>query len=226
MVEYHKVKIDKLSPTQISKLLRGLKVRVRHGSHHHIHVSAEHAKKIMKAHQKGAAHTLELDPYAIEHNMHLKKGGSFMSVMRDIGRTLAPVAHAAAPVALDIGKKLLEKRLGLGMRMHHEGSDDECSDYGGAIGKRRSVSKRGRGLSIRKPVLKRGGVRRVGRPRKIAGSALYPAGYGESIGESLVVRKRKAPVKRRSPLKRAAGIVSRKKRAVFRGRGEGEGIYL
>jgi len=69
---YHPAHIAALSKKQVSKLLNGHPVRVRGGGHHKIHISAEHHKKLHKAHAKGCGITLTLDPYAIEHNQHLR----------------------------------------------------------------------------------------------------------------------------------------------------------
>ena len=107
---YHQVGIEKLSKAQISKLLNGHRVRVKHGSHHKVHMSEEHVKKIMRSHKKGAASTIQLDPYAIEHNQHLR-GGSFGSVMKKVGHFLAPIAKTVAPVLIDVAKNAAEKAL-------------------------------------------------------------------------------------------------------------------
>jgi len=69
---YHEVGIQALSPKQISRILNGHGVRVKAGSHHKMHLSSEHAKKLHRAHLKGSAVTVTLDPYAIEHNQHLR----------------------------------------------------------------------------------------------------------------------------------------------------------
>jgi hypothetical protein len=69
---YHKIPISKLSHHQILKLLRGHRVRVKHGQGHTLHVSEEQHKKIMTAHRKGKAHTLQFDPFQIEAHEHLR----------------------------------------------------------------------------------------------------------------------------------------------------------
>jgi len=71
---YHKIGIQKLSPAQISRLLNGHAVRVKHGSGHEIHASTEQHKKIHSAHKKGKAHTLTFDPYQIAQHQHLRHG--------------------------------------------------------------------------------------------------------------------------------------------------------
>lgn len=69
---YHTLSIDQLSKKQVSKLLNGHPVRVKMGSGGKIHVTTEQAKKMNRAGLKGSAITLTLDPYAIEHNQHLR----------------------------------------------------------------------------------------------------------------------------------------------------------
>ncbi len=60
---YHKIGIQKLSPAQISKLLNGHAITVKHGSHHEIPVSHEQHKKIHSAHKKGKGVRITADPY-------------------------------------------------------------------------------------------------------------------------------------------------------------------
>ena len=74
---YHKIGIEKLSHTQLSKLLNGHRVRVKHGHGHEVHVSEEQHKKILKNHKKGMACTIQFDPYQMHHHQHLrgKKSG-------------------------------------------------------------------------------------------------------------------------------------------------------
>ena len=54
MYEYKVVDIHKLSPTQIRKILKGEKVRIKlhsaHELHHTIHVTPEQHHKLHKAH--------------------------------------------------------------------------------------------------------------------------------------------------------------------------------
>ena len=69
---YHEAHIQALSKSQISRLLNGHPVRIKHGNHHKIHLSTEHLKKLHKASHKGGAATIALDPYAIMQNQHLR----------------------------------------------------------------------------------------------------------------------------------------------------------
>ena len=68
--------IEALSKSQIGKLLNGHSVRIKHGIEHAIKLSEEHSKKLRRAGMKGKGITIQLDPYAIEHNQHLRRGGS------------------------------------------------------------------------------------------------------------------------------------------------------
>ena len=69
---YNEAKIAALSKKQVSKLLNGHPVRVKDGIQHKINLSAEHLKKLHRAGKKGCGITITLDPYAIEHNQHLR----------------------------------------------------------------------------------------------------------------------------------------------------------
>ena len=72
---YTPVKIEALSKQQISRLLNGHSVRVKHGTKHTIHVSKEQHKKLVKAHQKGSGLNLTFDPYQMEEHQHLRGEG-------------------------------------------------------------------------------------------------------------------------------------------------------
>lgn len=79
---YHTLSIDHLSKKQVSKLLNGHPVRVKMGSGGKIHVTSEQAKKMHRAGLKGCAITLTLDPYAIQHNQHLRDA---VGMLRKLG---------------------------------------------------------------------------------------------------------------------------------------------
>lgn len=64
--------ISPLSKKQVSKLLNAHPVRIKAGSGAKIHLCVEHSKKLHRAGLKGSAITVTLDPYAIEHNQHLR----------------------------------------------------------------------------------------------------------------------------------------------------------
>ena len=73
---YHKVGVQKLSRNQILKLLRGERIRVKHGNHHEIHASEEQHKKIITAHKKGAGTTIQFDPFQQQMESHHQLKGS------------------------------------------------------------------------------------------------------------------------------------------------------
>ena len=66
--------IAKLSIGQIARLLNGHGVRVKHGSHHQVELSQEQHKKLHRAHAKGQASTLTLDPFQISRHQSLRGG--------------------------------------------------------------------------------------------------------------------------------------------------------
>ena len=106
---YHQIGLQKLSHAQILKLLKGDRIRVKHGSHHNIHASEEQHKKIMSSHKKGAGCTVQFDPYQIDHHQHMR-GEGFTDMA---GRFL----KKAAPVAIDFGAEELKKAIaGSGMK--------------------------------------------------------------------------------------------------------------
>ena len=65
--------IEKLSNAQVSKLLNGHRVRIKKGQGAKLHMTEEHCKKLNRAHMKGAGTTIQLDPYAIASNQHLRQ---------------------------------------------------------------------------------------------------------------------------------------------------------
>lgn len=81
---YHPVEIEKLSKSQISKLLNGHPVRVKHGKGHHIEVSGEQHKKLHKAHLKGSGCNLTFDPFQMHRHQHLR-GEGFMDNVKNMG---------------------------------------------------------------------------------------------------------------------------------------------
>ena len=72
---YHPVSIAPLSKSQISKALKGLPVRISAGNQHDIELSADQFKKFAKAHQKGKASTITMDPYQIQNHMQILGSG-------------------------------------------------------------------------------------------------------------------------------------------------------
>ena len=71
---YSKTNIGKLSKAQISKLLKGNRVRIKSGTGHEISLSKEQHKKLNRAHKKGMGYTLQFDPYQIDMNYEPLRG--------------------------------------------------------------------------------------------------------------------------------------------------------
>ena len=91
---YTPVGIHQLSAKQISRLLNGHGVRVKHGSHHKVHLSSEQHKKLIRAHHKGSGVTLVLDPYQIQHHQHMRGEGVMSSLKKAYGHVKNIAGHA------------------------------------------------------------------------------------------------------------------------------------
>ena len=77
---YHAIKVEQLSKEQLSKLLRGIPVRVKHNPQGplSLKLSTEQAKKIARSYKKnGASCNITLDPYQIDQHQSLKGSGLF-----------------------------------------------------------------------------------------------------------------------------------------------------
>ena len=201
-MSYHQVSIGALSHPQLLKLLRGERIRVKHGHGHNIHVSEEQHKKIMNAHKKGCGTTIAFDPYQIDmhkghagHHAHNVHGEGVFDIIRDVGKAVAPVLIDAGASGLKSGiaglgihrrkshtvgatkRKAPTKRKGKGfMDMIKAGAKMVAPVLidAGANGLKGAVS----GLGIKhhrksKTMTKTAPKRR--KPRK--GGALMPAGY-------------------------------------------------
>lgn len=185
---YHKIGIHRLSPTQISKLLNGHKIRVKHGQGHEIHASEEQHKKIMTAHRKGKAHTMQFDPFQIAQHQHLRHGhGEGMKHAvhhRPVHHAhmhhgngegegfFGSIARAVAPTLIDYGANALKNRLGNGEGIRHRGRPRKHhASMGEGKGRRRRGKGEGEGMHSRSRY-----------SHKSHGEALYPAGYGEGDG--------------------------------------------
>ncbi len=72
---YHPSTISELSHQQLRKLLKGERVRVKHGNHHKVMLSEEQHKKLHKAHEHHKGITIQFDPYQID--MHKEGSGFF-----------------------------------------------------------------------------------------------------------------------------------------------------
>ena len=109
---YSKTNIGKLSKAQISKLLKGHRVRVKPGTGHEISLSKEQHKKLTRAHKKGMGSTLQFDPYQIDMNYEplrgkpnpKKMGEGIFDIAKSVGKSVAPAL-------IDLASKELKKKI-------------------------------------------------------------------------------------------------------------------
>jgi hypothetical protein len=130
-MSYHEQGIQSLSKPQISKLLNGHKVRVKLGTHTMLHVSPEQAKKIHKAHLKGGAVTIQLDPYSMNLNHHLRGGSAWTQLGRNTSNNLGVLSNAGTNYLVDkMGGDSSTPTAGSGMR--HRGRPRKHHMTGGS----------------------------------------------------------------------------------------------
>ena len=164
---YHKASIDSLSPSQISKALKGLPVRVSVGNQHDIELSQEQLKKFSKAGQKGKAATISLDPYQIQNHMHLQGAGKLKKSIREDAARLVSAGTDRAIQEIEGGSVNRLKKAG---RWEHF-ANATIRDGIDTAGKAARVYKKSTD-----PMSMLGfGLKKRGRPRK-TGGALYVAG--------------------------------------------------
>ena len=63
---YHSTGVQKLSPSQMSKLRNGHPVRIKQGSGNSLHLTDAQIKKLAQAHKRGAAYTIQMHPEQAE----------------------------------------------------------------------------------------------------------------------------------------------------------------
>jgi hypothetical protein len=177
---YHKTTIERLSPAQISKLLNGHRVRVKHGHGHEVHLSSEQHKKLHNAHRKGAGITMELDPFQIQAHQHLRHASHAVRHPHHMGHMGHHMGHGEGwyDVAKSVGKAVAPALIDVGsnaLKNYVEG-------HGEGLVRRRAVRRgRGEGLIQRKAPVRRGRGKKYHR-----GGALMPAGYGEgAVGSQI-----------------------------------------
>ena len=112
---YHAIKVEQLSKEQLSKLLRGLPVRVKHSPQGQLSLklSTEQAKKVARAYKKKASCNISLDPYQIDEHQSLKGSGLF-SDARSKAKAVAKAGLSQAKVqamqkAREQGRLALER---------------------------------------------------------------------------------------------------------------------
>jgi len=194
---YHPASIASLSPSQISKALKGLPVRVSVGNHHDIELSQEQLKKLSKAGLKGKAATIAMDPYQIQNHMHLMGAGKLKKSIRSDAARLITSGTDRAIQAISGSGKLKKSIRADAARLITSGTDRAIQAIeGGSVNR---LKKAGRwehfvNASIRDGIDTAGkaarvyqkstdpmsmmgfGVKKRGRPRK-HGGALTAAGY-------------------------------------------------
>jgi hypothetical protein len=195
---YHPTKIAQLSQSQISKALNGNPVRVSVGNHHEIEVSPEQLKKLSRAHLKGKASTITLDPYQIQNHMHLLGAGKLKKNIREnAGRLITSGTDRAIRAIEGSGalKKNIRHNAG---RLITSGTDRAIRAIeGGSVNRlhkaqrwehfanatiRDGIDTAGKAARVynksKNPMSMLGfGVKKRGRPRKHHGGALMAAGY-------------------------------------------------
>ena len=167
---YHKTGIQTLSPTQISRILNGHRVRIKSGSGQEIHLSNEQHKKLTSASKRGAGITIELDPYQKDMNQHLrgaKKGKGFFDSALRIGKQ---VGKKVAPVLIDYGADQLKSAI---------------ANSGDGIRRatKKPVAKK---TATKKPVAKRGGALRTAGYGAKKGKGYFAGKLGEFIGNEFI----------------------------------------
>ena len=109
---YSKTNIAKLSKAQISKLLKGNRVRIKSGTGHEISLSKEQHKKLTRAHKKGMGYTLQFDPYQVDMNYEPLRGKANPKKMGEgIFDIAKSVGKSVAPVLIDLASKELKNKI-------------------------------------------------------------------------------------------------------------------
>jgi hypothetical protein len=102
---YHSIGIHHLSPAQKSKLKHGGAIRMKLGNAHTLPLRADQIKKLQRAHKKGGAVTIELDPYQCDH---LHGSGFFDSMKKAFSSPVAKqISQALRPVATNMARGAL-----------------------------------------------------------------------------------------------------------------------
>ncbi len=199
---YHPASIASLTPSQISKALKGLPVRVSAGNQHSIELSQEQLKKLSKAAQKGKASTITLDPFQIQKHMNLLGSGvgrrnkynKWVDTLGardliDAGMNKGATTISGMGVMQDLYARASQKDARKAINKHGPdfSNDVELEDeyYGYGVGRRNKYNKWVDALGARQVIdagMSKGastisgfGLKKRGRPRK-TGGALYVAG--------------------------------------------------
>jgi hypothetical protein len=201
---YHPTSIAPLSQSQISKALKGLPVRISPGNQHDIELSADQFKKFSKAHQKGKASTITMDPYQIQNHMHMLGSGVIKKSARGNAGRLITAGTDRAIRAIDgsgIGGNIKATAKDSGKRLIVAGTDRaikaiEGSSIGGKINRLKKYSRWT--SAINKTI--RDGIDTSGKAARVYYDSTGPAAQ---LGFGL---KKRSPRKRRGGALMPAGI--------------------
>ena len=129
---YTPAEVGQLSDRQISRILNGHPVRVKHGSNHTLHLSSEQHKKLMKAHKKGSAITLIFDPYQIDSHQHIRGAGfgKLGKLVKSASNNLVKSAKNELKQHIPKAKELLLKQATEAIEKYAEKTEDKLQGHG------------------------------------------------------------------------------------------------
>ena len=184
-MSYEPIGIQKLSKGQISRLLNGHRVIVKHGNAHNIRASREQHKKITSAGKKQKGVGIMFDPYQIEEH---RSSGIFDTIKHHVKHFVKTQANHVR---------------------HHLHTEAPRMIREAATHARRFVDD-GESFALnRVPGMIDSGFSRVGvRDEPVEeGRALFPAGYGLAKHRKTPLKSRaKTPAKRGTKGKRGCGL--------------------
>jgi len=104
-MSYHECGIHQLTPSQKAKLRRGGSVRMKLGKHHTLPLREDQLKKLARAHSKGQASTVILDPYQVDI---LHGSGFFDSMKKALSHPITKqISQAVRPLATNMARGAL-----------------------------------------------------------------------------------------------------------------------
>lgn len=131
---YFRISIDKLSPNQLSRLRNGHPVRVKHGSSHHIHLTASQIKKFSSASRKGKAVTVTFDPHQAEQHA----SGLMGDIAKGVKAAFHKHKHLLNPV-IRVAKGYAHRGVAKASKYAHERIEDFPEFQGHGIKKGKGV---------------------------------------------------------------------------------------
>ena len=129
---YIPVEVAKLSDRQISRILNGHPVRVKHGGNHTLHLSSEQHKKLMRAHKKGSAITLVFDPFQMQEHDHIRGAGfgKLGKLVKSASNNLVKSAKNELKQHIPKAKELALKRATEAIEKFAEKTEDKLQGHG------------------------------------------------------------------------------------------------